>query len=96
MDGITPIEPPTSLLFRVSLLSVEVGDVQKSIIYATRFPDDKGIYLAHAKADLGDVAAQLDLLAQQLGTTYEEVLKVGKEHISERYKEFAKDKWKEA
>lgn len=86
-------EPETPLLLRTSILSYEVGEVVKNIVYANRFNDKREAYLAYAKSGIHDIIVQAELLCRQLGMNYEQTCDDAWDKLAERFKDFQRDGW---
>lgn len=75
-----------------------MGGLNRSIVYAERFRDDKKAriaYLANGKLALADILTQLYLLCQSVGWDFNELRKLGVEHLKERHEDFKKQGWNE-
>jgi len=86
-------EPETSLSARINIITYEWGLSVKSLLYMQRFPQDKNAHLSNAKLELADLLTQLDILINDLDLDRQELLRLGRKHLSERYKEFEKNNW---
>lgn len=86
-------EKPADIFFRLSIISYEIGDLNKDIVYAFRFPDQKRAHLANAQLSLADALTQLSILCKELGFDEEELRKLGWQHLEERYGEFEENGW---
>jgi hypothetical protein len=91
---------PTSdnQFFRLAIIAYEVGDINRSIVYAERFKEDKDAriaYLANGKLAMADALTQLYLLCQSLGWNFHELRKLGAEHLKERHYDFKEQGWSE-
>ena len=91
---------PTSdnQFFRLAILMYEMGDLNRSIVYAERFKNDEKAriaYLANGKLALADALTQLHLLCQSVGWNFNDIRKLGVEHLKERQEDFKKQGWRE-
>lgn len=89
---------PTSdnLLYRLSIIAYEMGDLNRSIVYMERFKEDKKIragYSGNGKLAIADVLTQLYLLCVSLGWDFHELRKLGAEHLKERQEDFKCQGW---
>lgn len=83
-------------LFRLSIIAYEIGDLHRSIVYATRFKDDEKArlaYLANGKLALADALAQLYLLCISLEWDFNKLRELGALHLQERHEDFKRDGW---
>lgn len=87
------VEPPTSISFRLNIVSYTLGYLIRDLVYMERFPQDAHIYKAHAKLSFANALIQWKLLCEQLGLVWGEELALGEEHLRERYKDFEQDGW---
>lgn len=84
--------------FRLSIISYEIGDLHRSIVYAERFKDDEKAriaYMANGKLAMADVLTQLYLLCVSFGWNFHELRRLGAKHLEERHQDFKRDGWKE-
>ena len=88
-------EPKANIFFRLSIIGYELGDLNKDIVYMRRFPNEKEAHRADSKLSLADLLTQISILCIELGFDEEEIRKMGKAHLNERYSEFEKRGWKE-
>ena len=91
---------PTSdnQFFRLAILAYEIGDLNRSIVYAERFKnDDKAriAYLANGKLAMADILTQLYLLCRSIGWDFHELRKLGAQHLKERQEDFKIQGWSE-
>ena len=91
---------PTSdnQFFRLAVLAYEMGDLNRSIVYAERFKNDEKVRIAHlanGKLAMADILTQLYLLCQSVGWDFHELRKLGTQHLKERQEEFEKQGWSE-
>ena len=91
---------PTSdnQFFRLAIIAYEMGDLNRSIVYAERFKNDEKAriaYLANGKLALADALTQLHLLCQSVGWNFNDIRKLGVEHLKERQEDFKKQGWRE-
>ncbi len=91
---------PTSdnQFFRMSIIGYELGDLHRAIVYSQRFKNDEKIkmsHLANGKLAMADLLIQLNLLCTTLEWNFEELRKLGLEHLKERHKDFGRDGWSE-
>lgn len=91
---------PTSdnQFFRLAIIAYEMGDLNRSIVYAERFKNDEKAriaYLANGKLALADALTQLHLLCQSVGWNFNDLRKLGAEHLKERQEDFKKQGWRE-
>lgn len=91
-------DEPTSdnQFFRLAIMAYEIGDLNRSIVYAERFKNDEKIragHLANGKLALADLLAQLYLLCITMNWDFHKLRKMGAEHLAERYEDFKRDKW---
>lgn len=89
-------DEPTSdnIFFRLSIISSEIGDIHKAIVYAERFRDDEKIsasHLANGKLAMADALTQLYLLCISLDWDFHKLRRLGVQHLEERHEDF---KWK--
>lgn len=93
------IEPTSdNIMFRLNIIGYEFGDLQRALVYAKRFPDDKikqKGYYAEGKLALADMLTMLQMLCISLGWNFEELRKLGVEHLRERQHEFIEQKWQD-
>jgi len=85
-------------LFRLAIIAYEIGDLYRSIVYATRFKDDEKVRLAHLANDklaLADVLTQLYLLCVSLEWDFNKLRELGVLHLQERHEDFKRDGWKD-
>ena len=93
-------DEPTSdnQFFRLAIIAYEMGDLNRSIVYAERFREDENArtaYLANGKLALADALTQIYLLCESVGWDFNELRKLGAEHLKERQEDFKKQGWKE-
>lgn len=62
--------------------------------YATRFPDERAAHLADLKLALGDVMVQAALMCLDVGFDPYEILRLGIQHVRERFEDFKRRGWK--
>jgi len=91
---------PTSdnQFFRLAILMYEMGDLNRSIVYAERFKDDEKAritHLANGKLALADALAQIYLLCQSVGWNFNDLRKLGAEHLKERQEDFKRQGWRD-
>lgn len=91
---------PTSdnQFFRLAILAYEMGDLNRSIVYAERFKNDEKARIAHlanGKLALADALTQLHLLCQTVGWNFNELRKLGAQHLKERQEDFKRQGWRE-
>ena len=91
---------PTSdnQFFRLAILAYEMGDLNRSIVYAERFKNDEKVRIAHlanGKLAMADVLTQLHLLCQSVGWDFHELRKLGIQHLKERQEDFKEQGWSE-
>lgn len=89
---------PTSdnQFFRMSIIGYELGDLHRAIVYSQRFKNDEKLkmsHLANGKLAMADLLIQLNLLCMTLEWDFEELRKLGLEHLKERHKDFEKNRW---
>ena len=97
LKGLKNNEPTSdNLLYRLSIIAYEMGDLNRSIVYMERFKEDKKIRAGHSangKLALADVLTQLYLLCVSLGWDFHELRKLGAEHLKERQEDFKCQGW---
>jgi len=71
----------------------KVGD-DKKVMFRDGFKDKK-VILSEGKLAMADMLTQLYLLTLSLGWDWEELRKLGANHLEERHKDFKRDGWKE-
>lgn len=76
---------PQTPEFTARILSYEIGDIHKLMIYAERFGSVG--YIGDLKIAHADTLTMISLLGEQLGYDLEEQRKVGLERFRERMKE---------
>lgn len=91
---------PTSdnQFFRLAILMYEMGDLNRSIVYAERFKDDEKARIAHlanGKLALADALTQIYLLCQSVGWNFNDLRKLGAEHLKERQEDFKRQGWRD-
>ena len=91
---------PTSdnQFFRLAILAYEMGDLNRSMVYAERFKDDEKAriaYMANGKLALADALTQIYLLCQSVGWNFNELRKLGAEHLKERQEDFKRQGWRD-
>lgn len=91
-------DEPTSdnQFFRLAIITYEMGDLNRSIVYAERFRNDekaRTAYLANGKLALADLLTQLHLLCQTVGWDFNELRMLGAKHLNERQEDFKKEGW---
>lgn len=82
--------------FRINIITYELGDLARAIVYADRFRNDEKqfkIRMADAKLAISDVLTQLFLLCETNGWDFHEMRKLGAEHLEERHEDFKKQGW---
>lgn len=89
---------PTSdnQFFRLAILAYEIGDLNRSIVYAERFRDDEKAriaHLAHGKLAMADALTQLYLLCISLGWDFDKLRELGVQHLKERQQDFRIQGW---
>ena len=87
-----------SQFFRMSIIGYELGDLNRAIVYAKRFKDDKRAstaYLANGKLAMADLLTQLYLLCLTLEWDFNTLRKLGLDHLRERHDDFRRDGWSE-
>lgn len=89
---------PTSdnQFFRLAILAYEIGDLNRSIVYAERFRDDEKTriaHLAHGKLAMADALTQLYLLCISLGWDFDKLRELGVQHLKERQQDFKIQEW---
>lgn len=91
------VEPPTPIMFRIAIMAYTAGYLYKDLVYMERFPNkdskDYRARKAHSQLTFANALIQWKLLCEQLGLDWEEMLKLGEEHLKERYADFQKDGW---
>lgn len=91
---------PTSdnQFFRMCIASYEFGDLHRSIVYSERFKNDQKIrasHLANGKLALADLLTQLNLLCMVQEWDFDELRRLGVDHLKERHQDFMRDGWSE-
>ena len=91
---------PTSdnQFFRLAILAYEMGDLNRSIVYAERFKNDEKTRIAHlanGKLALADILTQLYMLCLSLRWDFNALRRLGAEHFKERQEDFKKQGWSE-
>jgi len=79
---------PQTPEFTARVLSYEVGDIHKLMIYQERFGNCG--YLGDLKIACADTLTMISLLSEQLGYDLEELKEVGLERFRDRMKEVMK------
>ena len=74
--------------FTARVLSHEIGDVHKLLIYIERFGNAG--YLGDLKIACADTLTMIGLLSEQLGYEVEELERIGLERFNDRMKEVTK------
>ena len=90
------VEAPTSIPFRVSIMTYTFGYLARDLVYMERFPKnakDYRIHKAHSELSFANALIQWTLLCEQMGLDWDEMLALGGEHLRERYKDFHEDGW---
>jgi NTP pyrophosphatase (non-canonical NTP hydrolase) len=88
-------EPQAHIFFRLSVITYELGDLHKDIVFMHRFPKEKEAHKANAKLSLADMLVQIFLLCDELGFDVEELIELGWKHLEEKYKEYERRGWVE-
>ena len=70
-----------SLLWRISILTYQLGDVIKAIVYRMYYGSEG--HHSELKLALADLIAQLKILMIQLGLDYSEIEQLGLERLME-------------
>lgn len=91
---------PTSdnKFFRLAIIAYEMGDLNRSIVYAERFKDDEKARIAHlanGKLALADALTQMYLLCESVGWNFNDLRKLGAEHLKERQEDFKRQGWRD-
>jgi hypothetical protein len=84
--------------FRLAIIAYEMGDLNRSIVYAERFRNDEKARIAHlanGKLAMADVLAQLYLLCISLGWNFYDIRRLGVEHLKERQEDFKRQGWRD-
>lgn len=89
------IEPTSDdVMFRLDIIGYEYGDLQRALVYMKRFKDTDKVkaYNAEGKLALADMLTMLQMLCITLDWDFEELRKLGVEHLRERQHEFIEKK----
>lgn len=99
---------PTSdnVFFRLAIINYELGDLNRAIVYAHRFRNsDKALFkdgfkseeviLSEGKLAMADLLTQLNMLCITMNWNFNELRRLGVEHLDERQKDFQRDRWSE-
>ena len=77
---------PEPLHETTSVLSYEVGRMLEHAMYMYWYPEDSKARLGFYKSELGDAIAQLVLICEGLGLSFEEMKEIGIEKALERFR----------
>jgi hypothetical protein len=88
-------ERKAHIFFRLSIISYELGDLNRDIAYMHRFPKESNAHRANVKLSLADLMVQLSLLCNELGFDEGELRELGWKHLEEKYEEFDRRGWVE-
>jgi hypothetical protein len=90
------VEAPTSLAFRMAIMAYTQGYLFRDLVYMERFPkntQDYNVHKEHSKLTFANALIQWTLLCKQLNLDWDEMLRLGEEHLAERYRDFQEDGW---
>jgi len=91
-----------NLNFRLNIIEYELGDLSRATVYAQCFNsctfkekkiNDKAI-MGEGKLAMADLLIQLNFYCLEVGWSFDELRKLGLQHLKERYKDFERDKIK--
>lgn len=101
------VEPTSNNeFFRLCICSYEFGDLSRAVVYHNRFKSSKKVLfgngfkspeaiLAEGKLAMADLLTQLNLLCISMHWDFEELRKLGTQHLAERHKDLKRDGWSE-
>lgn len=78
---------------RALYLLSNAADAGKLISYMNRFPGEKAAHKADLKLAVGDVLVQACMMCLDLGWIPDEIYALGRQHVKERFDDFADRKW---
>lgn len=71
-------------IHQLPILTYELGDLARGLIYMKRYPDKADGYRGEAKLGMADLLAQCIVLCEREGWDFDEILELGIEHCIEK------------
>ena len=93
--GMMKSKSGVDLFFRLSIITYELGDLHRALVYGHSFSSEQFSHVEEAKLALADLFIQLSILCFELGFSEPELKMLGWDHLRDRYKDFDKRGWSE-
>jgi hypothetical protein len=75
-------------------LAENAAQAAKLASYIERFPSEAAAHRADLKLAIGDVMVQAAMMCLDLGLSPQEIYNLGRQHVRERFDDFAERGWK--
>ena len=85
-------------IMRAAIMGYELGPIQQFAVYNGRLKMSEGRlrgYEENAKLGMADLITQCRMMCLENGWNFDEIQKMGLDHLKERQKEFEMDGWAE-